>query len=334
MAGAGGRHLLGLHWTTSSRPAAPAIVSNPLTPHPSAGAEAGGGRTDELVEANLRFVFQIAGEYRDLGLPLEDLVNEGNLGLLEAARRFDSTRGTRFITYAVWWVRKAIRRALTRHSTNIYVPEYQLKMVRRLRSARSRLSRALGREADREEMSRELGVEIAKIDRILQVKAREISLDDAVSPSRETALSHFLVDRSCVDPEDHLIRREGRELLRLALLQLTDQERTVLINRFGLGGGPAFPLSEIGRRLGVSRERIRQIEEQGKKRLRRILAGRALRASAARNARAAPAASAPGAARWSKAPAPVLPDPHRAECWRASLPGEARWAPGTGRSGT
>src|SRR5260221_9713571 len=100
MAGAEGRHLLGLHWTTPSRPAAPAIVSNPLTPHPSAdvcaGADLGRGRTDELVEANLRFVFRIAGEYRDLGLPLEDLVNEGNIGLLEAARRFDSTRGTRF----------------------------------------------------------------------------------------------------------------------------------------------------------------------------------------------------------------------------------------------
>ncbi len=142
MAGAEGRHLLGLHWTTPSRPAAPAIVSNPLTPHPSAdvcaGADLGRGRTDELVEANLRFVFRIAGEYRDLGLPLEDLVNEGNIGLLEAARRFDSTRGTRFITYAVWWVRKAIRRALTRYATNVYVPEYQLKMVRRLIAKRCR----------------------------------------------------------------------------------------------------------------------------------------------------------------------------------------------------
>ncbi len=146
-------------------------------------------------------------------------------------------------------------------------------------------------------MSRELGFEIAKIDRLLQLKAREISLDDAVSPSRETALSHFLVDRDCLDPEDHLIRRESRERLRRALLHLTDQERTVLINRFGLGGGHAFPLSAIGRRLGVSRERIRQIEEQGKKRLRRILASGALRASAARNAPTAPAASAPGAAR-------------------------------------
>jgi RNA polymerase primary sigma factor len=294
MAGAGGPHLLDLRWTTSSGPPAPAIVSTApgrRTPGASrAGAEGAGSLADDLVESNLGFVFGIAAEYRNLGLPLEDLVNEGNIGLLEAARRFDPARGTRFITYAVWWIRKAIRRALTRTTTNIYVPEYQLKMVRRLRTARSRLSGALGREADREEISRELGVEVAKIDRILQLKAKEISLDDAVSPSSETALSHFLVDRRGLDPEDDLIRREGRELLRRALLHLTDQQRTVVINRFGLGEGPSFSLSEIGRRLGVSRERIRQIEEQGKKRLRKFLSGRALPACAARNPRPAPAA--------------------------------------------
>jgi len=227
-----------------------------------------------------------------MGSSLEDLVNEGNIGLLEAARRFDPTRGTRFITYAVWWIRKSIRRALTRNSATVYVPEYQLKMVRRLRTAQSKLSSALGREANREEVSKDLGVGIAKIDRILQVKLKEISIDDGVGPGREMALSQFLVERSCRDPEDHLIGRETRELLGRALLHLTDQEQTVMINRFGLGGGPAFPLSEIGRRLEISRERVRQIEDEGKRRLRRLLEGRALRAWVGRNAGTAPAASA------------------------------------------
>jgi RNA polymerase primary sigma factor len=252
----------------------------------------GGGPIDRLVETNLGFVFRIASQYRNMGLPIEDLVNEGNIGLLEAARRFDPRRGTRFITYAVWWIRKSIRRALTRGSANIYVPEYQLRMVRRLRATRSRLSKALGREADLEEVSRELGVEIAKIDRMLQTKLREVSIDDGVGPGGESALSQFLVDRSCLDPEDDLISRENRELLRRALLHLTDQEQTVIINRFGLGGGPAFSLSEIGTHLGVSRERARQIEDRSKGRLRRVLKNLAQPTWVARSARTAPATSA------------------------------------------
>ncbi len=226
---------------------------------------------EQLVLANLGFVVAIAREYRNLGVPFEDLLNEGNIGLIEAARRFDPSRGTRFITYAVWWIRKAIRRALTRHAGNVYVPDYQLKKVRRLRIIRSRLSGPLGREADREEVARELGVEIAKIDAILQLKLREVSLDDPVGQNADTPLSEVLADGRSLHPENHLINGESRGLLRRALRHLTDQEQTVIVNRFGLGGGPVFSLSEIGRRLGVSRERVRQIEDKSRKRLRKIL---------------------------------------------------------------
>jgi len=273
MAGAARPHSLDPQFLTSSRPAAPAIIKS----------------SDDLVEAHLRFVSGIAREYRNMGLPLEDLVNEGNVGLIEAARRFDPARGTQFTTYAVWWIRKSIRRALTRYSANVYVPEYQMRMLRRLRNTSSRLSSALGREAKREEVSKELGVGIAKIDRMLQMKLKEISIDAGIGPGRDTTLLHLLVDRSCLHPEDHLIRRENREMLRRALLHLTDPERTVIVNRFGLGGGASFSLSEIGRCLGVSRERVRQIEDQSKKRLRRFLK-RQDRPS--RNARPSPAVSA------------------------------------------
>lgn len=258
------------------------------------GARTNGGQdgSEQLVLANLRFASAIAREYRNLGLPLEDLSNEGNIGLIEAARRFDPNRGTRFITYAVWWIRKSIRKALTRHAVNIYVPEYQLKKVRDLRMVKSRLSGPLGREADREEIARELGVEIAKIDSILQMKLREVSLDDPVGQNGDTPLSEILADGRSRHPETDLIKREGRGLLRRALRHLTDQEQTVIVNRFGLDGGPSFSLSEIGRRLGVSRERVRQIEDKGRKRLRRILESGSWKADAVRrNARCAAARS-------------------------------------------
>src|SRR6266436_7883650 len=226
----------------------------------------------DLVKSNLSFVVKIASEYRNMGVPFEDLLNEGNIGLIEAAHHFDPTRGTKFITYAIWWIRKSILKALSQHAAMVRIPNYQLKKVRNVRNTGRMLSRELGREADREEISKELRVTIAKIDEILQMKMRELSLDDKVGRDRDTPISDYLVDGRSVNPEDELIKHENQGLIRLALRSLSDQEQTVIINRFGLEGGRVFTLKEIGEKLGVSRERVRQIENQAKKRLRKLIA--------------------------------------------------------------
>ena len=230
------------------------------------------GSYHDLVKSNLSFVVKIASEYKNMGLPFEDLLNEGNIGLIEAAHHFDHTRGTKFITYAIWWIRKSILKALSQHSAMVRIPNYQLKKVRNVRNTERMLARQLGREADREEISKELRVTIAKIDEILQMKMRELSLDEKVGKDKDTPISDYLVDGRSVNPEDELIKNENQVVVRLALRSLSDQEQTVIINRFGLEGGRVFTLKEIGEKLGVSRERVRQIENQAKKRLRKLMA--------------------------------------------------------------
>src|SRR5438128_1765552 len=226
----------------------------------------------DLVQSNLSFVVKIASEYRNMGLPFEDLLNEGNIGLIEAAHHFDHTRGTKFITYAIWWIRKSILKALSQHAAMVRIPNYQLKKVRNVRNTERMLAKELGREADREEISKELRVTIAKIDEILQMKMRELSLDEKVGKDKDTPISDYLVDGRSINPEDELIKNESQGVIRMALRSLSDQEQTVIINRFGLEGGRVFTLKEIGEKLGVSRERVRQIENQAKKSLRKLIA--------------------------------------------------------------
>src|SRR5881397_3712910 len=237
----------------------------------SIGSKNKGHALNELVESNLSFVVKIASEYRNLGLPFEDLLNEGNIGLIEAAHHFDHNRGTKFITYAIWWIRKSILRALSQHSNLVRVPNYQLKKVRNVRATERALARELGRSPDREEISRELQSTIAKIDEILQIRLRELSLEDKVGRDKDTSIADYLVDSGSVNPEEELLREESQSLIRIALKDLNDQEQTVIINRFGLEGGKTFTLKQIGEKLGISRERVRQIEFQAKKRLKKLI---------------------------------------------------------------
>jgi RNA polymerase primary sigma factor len=227
---------------------------------------------NRLVESNLSFVVKIANEYRNVGLPFEDLLNEGNIGLIEASQRYDHNRGTKFITYAIWWIRKSILKALSEQSSTVRVPNYQLKKVRKVRDTEQKLARTLGRKPDKGEISRELDASIAKIDEILQIKLREVSIDEKVGKEKDIPLSDYLVDDHSISPEDEFLRNESEDLVRTALGSLTPQEHRVIMSRFGLAGGRAFTLKEIGQSMDLSRERIRQIEVQAKKKLRRVFA--------------------------------------------------------------
>jgi RNA polymerase primary sigma factor len=237
------------------------------------------GRRDalnELIESNLSFVVKVASEYRNLGLPFEDLLNEGNLGLIEAAHRYDASKGTKFITYAIWWIRKSILKALSEHSNLVRVPNYQMKKVREIRDTENTLRRDLGRAPRREEISERLSKAVSKIDQVLQFHLREVSLEEKIGKDRDKAISDYLVDVACSSPEDDLIKREASVLVGDAMAHLTDQERTVISYRFGLAGGPPLTLKEIGEKMGISRERVRQIECQAKTRLRKMFAKKRL----------------------------------------------------------
>ena len=228
----------------------------------------------ELVMSNLAFVIKIASEYRNMGLPFEDLVSEGSLGVMEAAHHFDPARGTRFLTYAVWWIRKGMLRAVARHGALVQIPVYQLKKLRFVANMSRQLSKEFGRQADREEIAREMQLAVSKVDAILQVRSRELSLDDTLGPNSDTPLSDRLADERSVNPENEFLRHENEELVRWAVGTLDEEERSVIMSRFGLEDGRVSTLREIGARLGVSRERIRQLEVRAKNRLRKAIAGR------------------------------------------------------------
>lgn len=233
-----------------------------------------GDALNGLIESNLSFVVKVASEYRNLGLPFEDLLNEGNIGLIEAAHRYDASKGTKFITYAIWWIRKSILKALSEHSNLVRVPTYQMKKVREIRDAENSLRRVLGRNPKREEISERLSRTVSKIDQVLQFSLREVSLEERIGKDRDKPIADYLVDIACSSPEDDLIKREASVLVGDAMAHLTDQERTVVSFRFGLAGGPPLTLKEIGEKMGISRERVRQIECQAKSRLRKLFAKR------------------------------------------------------------
>jgi RNA polymerase primary sigma factor len=231
---------------------------------------------DDLIVSNLSFVVKVASEYRNLGLPFEDLLNEGNLGLIEAAHRYDASKGTKFITYAIWWIRKSILKALSEHSNLVRVPTYQMKKVREIRDAESTLSRRLGRRPRREEISKRLDRSLSKVDQVLQFNLREMSLDERFGKERDKPISDFLVDVRSANPEADLIKREATTLVAEALSHLSAQERQVIAHRFGIKMQRPLTLKEIGEMMSISRERVRQIECQAKTRLRKLFARKRL----------------------------------------------------------
>ncbi len=226
---------------------------------------------DDLVESNLGFVFKIANEYRNLGIPFEDLVSEGTVGLIHAATRFDATRGNSFISYAVWWIRKTILMALNQQRTLVRIPLSHRQKEKKIRNARQRLRHELGREPRREEIAKALAGEVADVDGVLLKCFRKVSLEHRIGENQETPLEACLVDESSPNPEDEFLHQEAHDRVLEALDLLRSTERTVIELRYGLANRPQMTLQEIADQLSLSRERIRQIEVQASKRLQRIL---------------------------------------------------------------
>jgi len=190
--------------------------------------------------------------------------------LIEAAHRFDAEKDTKFISYAIWWIRKSILKALSEQCGVVRLPYSQMKKVKEIRLAEQALRRSLGRKPTREEISSHLDKSVAKIDKVLQHSAHEVSLDEPLSDDHDTPLSDCLEDRNQVSQEERLLARELTGGIGEIFEHLTEQQKTVITHRFGLDGQPSLTLQETGDRMGLSRERVRQIECQAKERMRRM----------------------------------------------------------------
>ncbi|MEE9219134.1 MAG: RNA polymerase sigma factor RpoD/SigA [Acidobacteriota bacterium] len=223
----------------------------------------------KLVEANLRFVVSFAKKYRGCGLSFLDLINEGNVGLIEAAKRFDPAKNVKFITYAVWWVRQSIIHALSDHSGAFRLPQKQANLLYRIGKTISALTLQLERHPTSDEIAHRLDIPVAEINALLQVSDENVSLSTVIDEEHEFHLSDKLEQNTIPPADTELYKISLKSQLRSALDELDPKEELVIKLRFGLGEEEPKTLKEIGEMLNLSRERIRQIEAQALEKLNR-----------------------------------------------------------------
>ena len=223
---------------------------------------------EHLIRANTRLVVSVAKKYGGRGLPLTDLIQEGNIGLMRAIRNYDYKRGFKFSTYATWWIRQAISRALADQSRTIRLPAYISDQMGRLRRAQLDLQQQLGRMPNNQELAEVMGMPPARIESMLESLSQPMSLEAPIGEGDESELGDMLEDTTAVDPEEAVSSAMDSAAIRQQLATLPDRERAVLEMRYGLGDDAPKTLAEVGAALGITRERARQLEMQALDRLR------------------------------------------------------------------
>ncbi len=234
---------------------------------------------EKLTKANLRFVVSVAKQYQNQGLSLGDLINEGNLGLIKAAKRFDETRGFKFISYAVWWIKQSILQALAEQSRVVRLPLNRVGALNRIGKTLSNLEQEFEREPTSEEIAVELDMTLAEVDDALRIAGRHLSLDAPMhsKDNNENSLLDLIEDSEEPSPDDPLLTESLKVDLEVALNSLSQREAEVIRLYFGLGRERALTLEEIGEVFRLTRERVRQIKEKAIQRLRHASRSRALR---------------------------------------------------------
>jgi RNA polymerase primary sigma factor len=225
----------------------------------------------KMIRSNLRLVVKIAHDYANLGLPLLDLISEGNIGLMKAVERFDPAKGGKLSTYAAWWIKQSIKRALANQSKTIRLPVHLVDKISKMRRVALQMSEELGREPTDEELAEEVGLSASKVSQLKTVSIRPASLDAPISDDDTTEFGEIVGDMEALTPFERLRDQNLRDEVGELLAVLDEREKKIIFSRFGLDGGKAKTLEEVGRKFGVTRERIRQLQNIALMKLRRAL---------------------------------------------------------------